>query len=53
MGRLELARPLTTDNFEGVDVLPGKDGGLRFLLASDDNFSTEQRTLLLAFDWKP
>ncbi|AWM76794.1 esterase-like activity of phytase family protein [Phenylobacterium parvum] len=51
--RLELARPLTTDNFEGVDVLPGKDGGLRFLLASDDNFSTEQRTLLLAFDWKP
>jgi hypothetical protein len=53
VGRLELARPLTTDNFEGVDVLPGKDGGLRFLLASDDNFSTEQRTLLLAFDWKP
>lgn len=51
--RLELARPLTTENFEGVDVLPGKDGGLRFLLASDDNFSTEQRTLLLAFDWKP
>ncbi|MCA6286675.1 hypothetical protein [Phenylobacterium sp.] len=53
VGRLELARPLTTDNFEVVDVLPGKDGGLRFLLASDDNFSTEQRTLLLAFDWKP
>jgi hypothetical protein len=51
--RLELARPLTTDNFEGVDALPGKDGGLRFLLASDDNFSNEQRTLLLAFDWKP
>ena len=51
--RLELARPLTTDNFEGFDVLPGKNGGLRFLLASDDNFSTEQRTLLLAFDWKP
>ena len=51
--RLELARPLTTDNFEGLDVAPGKNGGLRFLLASDDNFSTEQRTLLLAFDWKP
>ncbi|MFM8377348.1 MAG: esterase-like activity of phytase family protein, partial [Phenylobacterium sp.] len=51
--RLELARPLTTDNFEGFDVLPGKNGGLRFLLASDDNFSTEQRTLLLAFDWTP
>lgn len=51
--RLELGRPLTTDNFEGFDVLPGKDGALRFILASDDNFSTEQRTLLLAFDWKP
>ncbi|MCA4915538.1 MAG: hypothetical protein ING85_02735, partial [Phenylobacterium sp.] len=51
--RLELGRPLTTDNFEGVEVLPGKEGGLRFLLASDDNFSTEQRTLLLAFDWTP
>lgn len=53
MDRLELGRPLTTDNFEGVEVLPGKEGGLRFLLASDDNFSTEQRTLLLAFDWTP
>lgn len=51
--RLELGRPLTTDNFEGFDVLPGPNGGLRFLLASDDNFSTEQRTLLLAFDWTP
>ena len=51
--RLEPARPLLVDNFEGVDVLPGKDGALRFLLVSDDNFSTEQRTLLLAFDWKP
>lgn len=51
--RLELSRPLLTDNFEGFDILPGKDGDLRFLLVSDDNFSTEQRTLLLAFDWKP
>ena len=51
--RLELSRPLLVDNFEGVDVLPGKDGALRFLLVSDDNFSAEQRTLLLAFDWKP
>ena len=51
--RLELSRPLLTDNFEGFDILPGKDGALRFLLVSDDNFSTEQRTLLLAFDWTP
>ena len=51
--RLELSRPLLTDNFEGFDILPGKDGALRILLVSDDNFSTEQRTLLLAFDWTP
>lgn len=53
MDRLELGRPLTTDNFEGFDVLPGKNGGLRFLMVSDDNFSDQQRTLLLAFDWRP
>ncbi|HZZ33856.1 MAG TPA: hypothetical protein VFE10_17870, partial [Phenylobacterium sp.] len=25
----------------------------RFYVISDDNFSKSQRTLLLAFDWKP
>ena len=41
------------DNFEGLAALPGKAGVVRFYLISDDNFSSSQRTLLLAFDWKP
>jgi hypothetical protein len=49
----ELRGPLTVDNFEGLAAVPGKDGAIRFYLISDDNFSSSQRTLLLAFDWKP
>ena len=52
-GQLELARPLTVDNFEGLAVAPSPSGGLRFYLVSDDNFSKSQRTLLVAFDWRP
>lgn len=54
---LEIARPLTVDNLEGVAAVPRPDGRVRFYLISDDNFgfyqgvSTGQRTLLLAFDW--
>lgn len=50
---LHLAAPLTVDNFEGLAALPLREGGLRFYLISDDNFSRLQRTLLLAFDWRP
>lgn len=46
-----LRRPLTVDNFEGVSVVRRRGGVLRFYILSDDNFSPEQRTLLLAFDW--
>ena len=53
VARLELAKPLTVDNFEGVAAVPGADGRVRFYLISDDNFSASQRTLLLAFDWTP
>jgi hypothetical protein len=49
----ELRGPLTVDNFEGLAAVPAKDGTIRFYLISDDNFSSSQRTLLLAFDWKP
>ena len=51
--RLDLKPPLTVDNFEGVEtaLLPG--GAMRLFLLSDDNFSDNQRTLLLAFDWTP
>jgi len=51
--QLELARPYTIDNFEGLAAAPSPNGGLRFYLISDDNFSKSQRTLLVAFDWRP
>jgi hypothetical protein len=52
IARLDLAKPLTVDNFEGLAAVPGLHGDIRFYLISDDNFSPSQRTLLLAFDWK-
>ena len=48
-----IARPATVDNFEGLAALPRTDGSVRFYLISDDNFSSGQRTLLMAFDWRP
>ena len=46
------AYPLTVDNFEGLAVVGGGDGGdggtLVYIL-SDDNFNFFQRTLLLLF----
>lgn len=51
--QLELAPPLSVDNFEGLAAVPLANGGVRFYLLSDDNFNPHQRTLLLAFDWKP
>lgn len=57
--RLEIARPLTVDNLEGLAAVPQPGGRVRFYLISDDNFGsynglpTDQRTLLLAFDWTP
>jgi hypothetical protein len=53
IGRLDMARPMTIDNFEGLAAVPRSDGRIRFYLLSDDNVSTTQRTLLLAFDWQP
>lgn len=50
--RLELSRPLNIDNFEGLAAVPIR-GGLRFYLLSDDNFQRIQKTLLVAFDWRP
>lgn len=50
---LTLARPATVDNMEGVAALPRPDGSIRFYLISDDNFAANQRTLLLAYDWRP
>ena len=53
LDELKLAAPLAVDNLEGIASLPQPDGSIRFYLISDDNFSKLQRTLLLAFDWRP
>lgn len=52
-GQLDLALPLTLDNYEGVAALPRADGSVRLYLVSDDNARAFQRTLLVAFDWTP
>ncbi|MBO6687232.1 MAG: esterase-like activity of phytase family protein [Henriciella sp.] len=43
-------RPLPVDNFEGVAIGQSPSGATRIWLISDDNFSANQRTLLLALD---
>ena len=48
-----LTPPLNVDNFEGIAAVKNPDGSIRLYLVSDDNFSSIQRTLLLAFDWRP
>jgi hypothetical protein len=53
LDELKLGKPLTVDNFEGLAVAPSPNGGQRFYLLSDDNFRKTQRTLLVAFDWRP
>ena len=53
VARMDIAAPLTVDNFEGLASVPLPNGGIRFYLVSDDNGSASQRTLLLALDWKP
>lgn len=53
VSRMDLAPPMTVDNFEGMASAPSINGGRRFYLLSDDNNRPTQRTLLLAFDWLP
>ena len=59
LDEMEIRRPLTVDNFEGVAAVPEGGGKIRFYLISDDNFGTynglptDQKTYLLAFDWTP
>lgn len=48
-----LEPPMTLDNMEGIAVAPAANGKVRLYLVSDDNFSANQKTLLLAFDWTP
>jgi hypothetical protein len=53
VARMDLMPPLTVDNYEGVATVRRADGGFRFYLLSDDNANASQRTLLVAFDWRP
>jgi hypothetical protein len=53
VAHLDLAPPLSVDNFEGVTSVARPDGTLRFYLISDDNHQPAQRTLLMSFDWQP
>jgi hypothetical protein len=52
VARMDLAPPMTVDNYEGLAAVPRDDGGVRFYLISDDNALARQRTILLAFDWR-
>lgn len=45
----ELKPPMNVDNFEGIDVRPGPNDIPFVYLISDDNFSNDQRTLLMMF----
>lgn len=45
----ELKPPLTVDNFEGITSRADAEGRTLLYLVSDNNFSAEQRTLLLLF----
>jgi hypothetical protein len=49
---MDLAPPMTVDNYEGLAAVPRNDGGVRIYLISDDNAVARQRTILLAFDWR-
>ena len=46
---LRLEPPMTVDNFESLAIGRGPDGETMLYLLSDDNFSSLQATLLLAF----
>jgi hypothetical protein len=48
-----LAPPLLADNFEALAIARRPDGSLWVFVASDDNFNSLQRTLLLAFVLDP
>jgi hypothetical protein len=52
IARMDIAPPMTVDNFEGMTSVPAGNGR-RFYLISDDNARASQRTLLFAFDWQP
>ena len=49
----ELRPPLTVDNFEGLSARKNKEGETTIYIVSDDNLSSDQRTLLMMFRLEP
>jgi hypothetical protein len=45
--------PLPSDNYEGVEVLPGEAGSVIIWVISDDNKGALQHTFLLKLRWRP
>lgn len=48
----EMSLMLTIDNYEGIAAKQMPDGRVRLFIVSDDNFASNQRTLLMLFDVK-
>jgi len=48
----QMAPPMNVDNFEGIETRRDKAGRTLVYLISDDNFSSDQRTLLMMFELK-
>ncbi len=46
----ELRKPLNLDNFEGIEARRDATGATLLYIISDDNFSDDQRTLLMMFE---
>ncbi len=49
----ELRPPLNLDNFEGIEARLDGSGATLLYIISDDNFSDDQRTLLMMFEVSP
>lgn len=47
---LRLAAPRNVDNFESIDILATPEGRLFVFILSDENYSAQQRTLLLQLE---
>ena len=47
---INLGRPLSVDNFEGIAAKALPNGQTQLFLIADDNFSNSQRTLLFVFE---
>jgi hypothetical protein len=47
-----LSAPIHSENFEGIAAVR-QGAGYRLFIVSDNAFSAQRPTLMMAFDWKP